>query len=231
MNNVLKKRGGKNMPWIRLRNNRLLYLTKEYKGQLMTDFANLQGWNQMEMAEKFYIEGGSSKKEDQAFYDFQEQRILQHFADKDKVYEDLNINYFFDDKAKKEIYDWLHAFCQTHNNVRLGKKKSSQFYIPNRVDIDLSIVYGNSFYLFQTQEVKNICNVITEITGAYGIDVDTLVAIIGSLDSFSLYFENDLIYNIRAFTSLKKQIIQIEVLRIPGFENLVINDLKKKRGL
>ena len=93
------------MPWIRLRNNRLLYLTKEYKGQLMTDFANLQGWNQMEMAEKFYIEGGSSKKEDQAFYDFQEQRILQHFADKDKVYEDLNINYFFDDKAKKEIYD------------------------------------------------------------------------------------------------------------------------------
>ena len=58
-----------------------------------------------------------------------------------------------------------------------------------------------------------------------------MVAIIGSLDSFSLYFENDLIYNIRAFTSLKKQIIQIEVLRIPGFENLVINDLKKKRGL
>lgn len=215
------------MPWIRLRNNRLLYLTKEVKGKLMTEFANLQGWNLLERAEKFYVEGGSSKKEDKAFYDFQEQRILQHFAAKDEVYEELNENHFFANKAKEEIHDWIYAFCSTHNNVWLGRKnKFGVFYFPSSILIDLSTTYGNSFYLFQTQEVKSFCSVKTEITGAYRIDVDTLVAIIGTLDRFYLCFENDLIYNIRTITSLKKQIVQIETLRLHGSKNLVSDDMK-----
>lgn len=216
------------MSWIRLPNGELIYKTNQFEDQLKNEFAKIKGWSLIERAEKFCIQGAMTKKEDREFYTYQVQEIQKHFDCKDKISEELKENFFTYDNAKSEISDWLNSFCSTHTNVFIGTTITQrQKNTITRLDSDLG-VSDKSFYLFQTKDIKGLVDSSSVIIGAYNIEIDKLLAVVGTLDNFYIVFTNGLAYGVCTIKEKGKEIVQIEVVSHSQIEERILELMQER---
>lgn len=199
------------MPYIQLRDHSLVYIKNKVYSGFQKEFADCKGISMMD----FVFENKAE------FLLYLENQIWQHYQLKDSLYNELSYNSLVFTEAQSEIYEWIWAICGIYTNLFMGKKKNNTFFEPAYTDVNLSVTYGEKFYLISVNDLKTK----KVISGAFRIEVEKILGIFGKIEDFCIVFSNGITYHIySSFVHKKTRLATIEVIQDSKMENLVFKN-------